>query len=87
MVLSVMLQVNFQILYYSQKTDSDKIRVTIDYRALNAKTKNDAFASPRTDDLLNKIHRATVFSKIEVHSADHNIFIAPQDGYTTVFCL
>ncbi len=35
-----------------KKRNSDQIRVTIDNRALNAKTKKDASANPRVDDLI-----------------------------------
>ncbi len=45
-----------------QKCNSDQICVKIDYRALNTKTKKDAFATPRVDDLLDKMHGAKVFS-------------------------
>ncbi len=60
-----------------KKPNSDKIWQTIDYRALNSKSKKDAFAPPRIDEL----HGATVFSKIDVHSAYNNIFIASQDRH------
>ncbi len=41
-----------------KKCNSDQICVTIDYRALNAKSKKDAFATPRVDDLIDKMHGA-----------------------------
>ncbi len=59
-----------------KKRNSDQIRVTIDYRALNAKSKKVAFATPRVDDLIVKMHGAKVFSKIDVKSSYHNIMIA-----------
>ncbi len=65
--------------------NSEQIRVTIDYRALSAKSKKDAFATPRVDELIDKIHGAKVFSKIDVKSAYDNIMIAPEDRHITAF--
>ncbi len=52
---------------------------------MNAKSKKDAFATPRVDDLIYKIHGAKVFSKIYVKSAYHNIIIATEDRHKTAF--
>ncbi len=68
-----------------KKPNSDQLRVTIDYRALNAKSKKDAFTTPRVDDLIAKMHGAKVFSKIDVKSAYHNIMIAPEDRHKIAF--
>ncbi len=68
-----------------KKRNSDQIRVTIDYRALNAKSKKDAFATPRADDLIDELHGAKVFSKIDVKSAYHNIMRATEDRHKTAF--
>ncbi len=68
-----------------KKRNSDQIRVTIDYRPLNAKSKKDALATPRVDDLIDKMHGAKVFSKIDVKSAYHSIMIAPEDWHKTSF--
>ncbi len=68
-----------------KKRNSDQIRVTIDYRALNAKSKKDVFATPRVYDLIDKMHGAKVFSKIDVKSAYHNIMIATEDRHKTAF--
>ncbi len=53
-------------IFLVKKPNSDQIRVIIDYRALNAKSKKDAFATPRVDDLINMMHGAKLFSKIDV---------------------
>lgn len=68
-----------------KKPDSDDVRVTIDYRALNAKSKKDPFTSPRIDDLIDKLHGADCFSKIDVRAAYHNIEVAPEDRHKTAF--
>ncbi len=48
---------------------------------MNAKSKKDAFTTPRVDDIIDKMHGAKVFSKIDVKSAYHNIMIAPEDRH------
>ncbi len=68
-----------------KKPNSDAVRVTIDYRVLNAKSKKDSFASPRLDDLIDKLYGATVFSKLDLRAAYHNILVAPEDREKTAF--
>jgi hypothetical protein len=68
-----------------KKKGADKIRMVIDYRVLNAKTVKDAFTCPRIDDLVDKLHNATVFTKLDVRSAYNNIEIAPEDRHKTAF--
>ena len=67
------------------KPSCDKVRVTIDYRMLNSKCKKDAFATPRIDDIVDKLHGRKFFSKIDVKSAFHNIPIAEEDKHKTAF--
>ena len=67
------------------KKPDDDVRVTIDFRALNAKSKKDAFASPRIDDVIDKLHDACVFTKLDVRNAYHNIEIAEADKHKTAF--
>ncbi len=68
-----------------KKPNTDEVRVIIDYRALNAKSKRDAFSSPRADDLIDKLEGATVFTKLDVKAAFHNIEIAEEDRHKTAF--
>ena len=68
-----------------KKPGSDAVRVTIDYRVLNSKSKKDAFAAPRVDDLIDKLYGAKVFSKSDVRQAYHNIAIAVEDRHKTAF--
>lgn len=68
-----------------KKSDSDGVRVVIDYRALNLKSKKDAFTSPRIDDLTDKLYDANVFTKLDIKAAYHNIKIAEEDRHKTAF--
>lgn len=68
-----------------KKKGADAVRVCIDYRSLNSKTKKDAFTCPRIDDLIDKLYDAKVFTKLDLKSAYHNIEIAPEDRHKTAF--
>ena len=45
------------------------IRVCIDFRDLNAITKTDAYPLPRIDEMLDRLHGAQYFSKLDCKSA------------------
>ena len=70
------------------KKDGGK-RLCIDYRALNQKTLRDSFPLPRTEDLLNKLKGATVFSKGDKVTYFWQIPVRPGDekklAFTTSF--
>lgn len=50
-----------------------------DYRALNAKTKPDRYSLPYMNDFVHILHGKSVFSKIDMHKAFHQIPIEPAD--------
>jgi predicted aspartyl protease/transposase InsO family protein len=70
---------------FVKKSDSNKLRFCIDFRKLNALTRKDAYPIPRIDELLARIGKAVIFTKLDIRQAFNRIRMDPESEEMTTF--
>lgn len=61
------------------------VRLTVDYRKLNAKTRPDRYPLPRVDDILHDAHQTQFMSTLDLRSGYHQVAVKPSDRDKTAF--
>ena len=67
------------------KNKDGTLRLCIDYRQLNKLTVKNKYPLPRIDDLFDQLKGASIFSKIDLRSRNHQLRIKDANVHKTAF--
>jgi len=65
---------------------SGDLRLCVDYRELNKRTKKDAYPLPLPDEVQDRLAGSTVFSTLDLQSGYWQLPVSPEDREKTAFC-
>uniref|UniRef100_A0A803TM55 CCHC-type domain-containing protein n=1 Tax=Anolis carolinensis TaxID=28377 RepID=A0A803TM55_ANOCA len=71
------------VLFRRKKDNS--LRLCIDYRNLNAITKDNKYPMPLVKDLITVLKKGSIFTKLDLIEAYHKLIIKPEDTWKTAF--
>ena len=67
------------------KKQNATLRICVDYRGLNKITATDRYLLPYIEDLLDKLHGARVFTKLDLASRYHQVRVHSDDCHKMAF--
>ena len=62
-----------------------EIRICVDMRAPNKAIERERHVTPTIDDIITRVNGAVMFSKLDMNSGYHQVELAPESRYITVF--
>jgi hypothetical protein len=68
------------------RKESGEIRLCVDYRELNKKTKKDAYPLPLPDEVQDNLAGSTVFTTLDLQCGYWQVPVNPTDQEKTAFC-
>ena len=67
------------------KRPDGKLRLVVDYRGLNKVTVKNRYPLPLIPEMLDRLHRAKIFTKIDLRNAYHQVRVKAGDEWKTAF--
>ena len=64
---------------------SGLLRMCVDYRLMNSRTRKDAYPLPRIEEYMHALHGARYFSVIDLQSAFNQVAMDERDSHKTAF--
>jgi hypothetical protein len=75
----------FAALILFTRKSNGSLRFCVDYRKLNVLTMKNQYPIPLIEETLNKMNRARIFTKLDIHQAFHRVRIHPDSVDLTRF--